>query len=195
MKRAELSKLGLEESIIDSIMKLHGETIEAKKKDIASLTAEIETLKATNDTYKSQLDDTSLKLKDFESMDINAIKKSAEDIKAQYEVKEKELTSKLDKQAYDFKMKEYISQFEFTSELAKKGVINELNSKGFKLDGEKFLGADDFMKELKDSNPTAFINKESDKEPKPNFGTPTTNSGKGTNDAFGDSFFKAVMGK
>ena len=171
MKRDELKKLGVEDEVIEKIMALHGKTIETKK-------SELEAMKTENETLKTQMTETQKKIKEFEGMDIEGIQTARKELEEKYKADTEALNQKLESQKVDFAMKEYLSNFKFANELTKKAVTAEFKEKGFKLDGEKFLGADDFMKELQESQPTAF-QVEKQKADTPSFGSATENNSGG----------------
>ncbi|MCD8366135.1 MAG: hypothetical protein LUC83_10095, partial [Clostridiales bacterium] len=66
----------------------------------------------------------------------------------------------------------------FTSDFAKNGIIGMIKEKGLKREGEKILGLDDYLKELRESQKDAFAPAEG--APKaPTYTTPTPNGGDG----------------
>lgn len=121
--------------------------------------------KKTLDTKNTELGETKKLLKEandtiqtYKEMDIDGIKKSVTDWETKYNTDTKALQEKLDAQATEFAAKEYMSKFQFTSPLAAKAAMSEFMAQGFKRgDDGKFLGADDFMKSMKESNPGAFV--------------------------------------
>lgn len=169
MKREFLEGLNLDKETVDKIMSENGKDIEKEK----SKTTKAET---ERDTYKTQLDEVNSKLKDFEDMDIEAIKKEAKDWKEKYDNDTKELQDKLQAQAYDTAAKEYLGQFKFVDDDVKELVLNKFKSKEFKLDEGKFLGADDFMKEYQEAHKNLFVQEEK-ADPVPEIIRPTGGNG------------------
>ena len=156
MKTEFLKGLGLTDEQVSAIMAENG-------KDIGKEQAKLTAVETERDTYKKQAEDAQTEIQGYKDMDIEGIKKAATDWETKYNTDLKDLQTKLDGQTYDFALKEYVAGYQFTSDLVKEAVIAQLKAKEFKLDGGKFLGADDFMKQLKESNPTAFV--EGDKPP------------------------------
>lgn len=121
--------------------------------------------KETYDADKVELEETKKLLSEanttiqsYEDMDIEGIKKSASDWKEKYDTDTKALKDKLDAQATEFAAKEFMSQYKFTSPLAQKAAMSEFMAKEFKRgDDGKFLGAEDFMAQMKEANPGAFV--------------------------------------
>lgn len=122
------------------------------------------------DTLKGQLNDANKEIKSYKDLDIEGIKKAASDWEEKYKTETKELQDKLSKQEYEFKAKEYLSNFKFSSERIKESITNDFLKQEFKLDGSKFLGADDWIGELKKTEPGSFViekEEEDDEEDNP----------------------------
>lgn len=133
------------------------------------------------DTKITELGDTKQLLKDanatiqtYKDMDIDGIKQSVKDWETKYNTDTQALQDKLDAQANEFAAKEYLGNYKFTSPLAAKAAMAEFMAQGFKRgDDGKFLGADDFMKSMKESNPGAFVVDEPPAPPTPPAPKPT----------------------
>jgi len=78
MKREDLTKLNLTDEQVDAVMKLHGSDIEKHKGDIAAAKAELE---AAN----KQLAEASAAIDGFKKLDIDGVRKSADEWKARAE--------------------------------------------------------------------------------------------------------------
>lgn len=166
MKREFLKNLGIEgltDEVIEKIMKENGADIEATKAK-ADKTKEIENLKTELATNSTKLQEANAQIEKFTELDIEGIKKEADEWKNKYT--EFETKSKADKeafekqlkeQAYDFKLSEAVGQLKFPNELTKKAFMNELKSKNLPLEGEKILGFDDYIKEVGEQNPGIFV--------------------------------------
>lgn len=156
MTREELEKLGLNGDQIDGVMKLKGSSINDTQKEIETLKKQITTLTTEKETLTKQIDDANKEIQSYKDMDVDSIKKSAEDWKAKYEAETKELNDKLEKQTYDYKIKEAVQGINFSSKAAKTAFINDLSQKGLKLENDKLLGFDDYLKTYKETDPDAF---------------------------------------
>lgn len=107
---------------------------------------------------KKLLEDANATIQSYKDMDIDGIKKSASDWEEKYNTDTKALQDKLDAQATEFAAEKYMGQYQFTSPLAAKAAMAEFMEQGFKRsDDGTFLGADDFMAKMKESNPGAFV--------------------------------------
>ena len=144
-----LKELGLTDEQISAVMAENGRDLEKVK---TKLTA----AETARDEYKEQLEAANTTIQSYKDMDIEGIKQSASDWEKKYNDDLKAMQDKLEGQAYDFALKEYVSSYQFTSDLVKEAVIAQLKTQGFKLNDGKFLGADDFMAQLKAANPSAF---------------------------------------
>lgn len=160
MNREELSKIkveglesGLPKEVIDEIMKLNGHSIEEFKKNNETLTTEINGL-------KNQLKDANEKIKSFADIDVSELQKSIDDWKTKYETDTKALKDNLSKKEYEFKVKEVMADIKFSSNSAKRTFFEDLKAKELKLENDKILGFDDYLKEYKESDPDAFLKEE-----------------------------------
>lgn len=127
---------------------------------------------------KQLLDDANSTIQTYKDMDIENIKRSVGEWETKYNTDTKALQDKLDAQATEFAAKEYMGKYQFTSPLAAKAAMAEFMAQGFKRgDDGTFLGADDFMKSMKESNPGAFVvetppTQDTPPAPKPTFTPP-----------------------
>ena len=149
MKKEDLLAQGLTEEQVAFVMQENG-------KDIERVKTKLTVAETARDEYKEQLEAANTTIQSYKDMDIEGIKQSASDWEKKYNDDLKAMQDKLEGQAYDFALKEYVSGYQFTSDLVKEAVIAQLKAQGFKLNDGKFLGADDFMKQLKEANPSAF---------------------------------------
>ena len=156
MKREFLKSLGLTDEQIDSIMSENGKDIEKHKAATEKSNQEIETLKTELTGVKTQLNDANIQIQGFKDMDIEGIKKSADEWKTKYEADTAALKQEMEKKEYDFNIEKFIGAYEFTSDFAKKAFVEEFKAKEFKVEEGKFLGADDFIKNFKETNKGVF---------------------------------------
>lgn len=128
--------------------------------------AKYSSMELERDNYKTQLTTAQDSLKAFEGVDVENLKGEITTLSTQLQNKETEFNNKLAEIEYNSNLETFFSSYKFTSELAKKAAIEEFKKKELKMDNGKFLGGEDFMKELKESNPTAFESEEDEKAPK-----------------------------
>lgn len=156
MKRDFLKEIGLEDEVIDKIMSEHGKTVEKHKSSTEKEKQELEKVKSELEGVRTQLSEANTQIQSFKEMDIDGIKKSADDWKSKYETDTKALKDKQSQMEYDFGIEKYLSNFDFVSDFTKNAFIQEFKSKEFKLEEGKFLGADDFINQFKESNEGVF---------------------------------------
>lgn len=118
------------------------------------------TLKTQADGLDKQVKEANATIESYKGMDIEGIKKSADDWKTKYETDTAQLQEQMRQQTYDYEAERYLAKYKFSSELAKKAALTEFREKKFQLQDGAFLGADDYMKQMKEANPTAFVDEE-----------------------------------
>jgi len=174
MKREFIKGLnveGLTDEIIEKIMAENGKDIEATKTK-ADKSQEIENLKSELKAKDEQLVNVNSEIEKFKGMNIEEIQKQVETLKTQnseFETKSKADKEAFDKaiadQARDFKLNEIVNTLKFPNELTKKAFVSELKAKNLPLEGEKFLGFDDYVKQVGEQNPGIFVTEEAPTDP------------------------------
>ncbi len=156
MKREFLKELGLEDTIIDKIMAENGKDIEKHKVLVEKEKQVSEKLKEELEGVKVQLVDANTQIEEFKGMDIESIKKSADEWKTKYETETQALIDNLAKKDYEYAVSEYLNNFDFVSDFTKKAFMQEFILQDFKLENGKFLGGDDFIKDFQKNNVGVF---------------------------------------
>lgn len=145
MKREFLEGLELDKETIDTIMAEYGKTTQG--------------LREERDNLKTQVEDANKEIQSYKDMDIDSIKKSANDWKTKYEEMEANQKAEKEKSIRNERTNAFFNDIKFASESAKAGVIAQFNEKDFKYDEEtkKFLGANEWLKDLKEKDSGAFL--------------------------------------
>lgn len=145
MKREFLEGLELNKETIDTIMAEYGKTTQG--------------LREERDNLKTQVEDANKEIQSYKDMDIDSIKKSADDWKTKYEEMEANQKAEKEKSIRNERTNAFFNDIKFASESAKAGVIAQFNEKDFKYDEEtkKFLGANEWLKDLKEKDSGAFL--------------------------------------
>jgi len=104
-----------------------------------------------------QLDTANNKIQEFTSMDIDGIKKAADEYKAAAEQAKVNADKRIAELEFDGVLKEHLMPFKFSSDYARAGVMQEIKTKGLPLDNGKITGFDDVIKSIKEAQPTAFV--------------------------------------
>lgn len=175
MDKKFLEDLGLTEEQINSVLTQNTAELEAVNKDVAKYKKQAETFKTKSDGFEEQLKSANTEIQSYKDMDIEGIKKSAEDWKTKYETETKALNDAIAQKDYDYATKDFMNQFDFVDDDAKEIATLKFKAKEFKLEDGKFLGADDFMKQYKEDHKALFKSEESigSTEPVPQIVKPT----------------------
>lgn len=122
-------------------------------------------LKTKSDGLEEQLKNASTEIQSYKDMDVEGIKKKAQEWEEKYKTDTETLQKQIEEQGYDFEAERYIGKYKFSSELARKAALGEFREKKFQFQDGAFLGADDFMKQMKEANPAAFVEENSQEQP------------------------------
>lgn len=153
--------------------------------DYEKQTRKVETLTQESNNWKTQYDEAKKTLDGLDGKDFDAITRERDEWKTKAEKAEKEWKDKLEASEKEYKQQieerdfndvltKALSGEKFSSDFAKTGIINMIKEKGLKREGEKILGLDDYLTELKESQKDAFV---ADGKTPPVFTTPTTKGG------------------
>ena len=156
MKREDLAKLGLDDTAIDAVMALNGKAIEANKTAAATATAELETV-------KTQLTEANKQIEDFKGMDVDGIKKAADEWKSKFETAEKEHSTKLATMQFDTDFDTALTgaKVKYKNEVKTRLKVDELKDGNGKFIAERF---NEQIKQIKNESDDLF---ESDAPPPP----------------------------
>lgn len=155
MKREDLEKIGLSEEQVNEVMKLKSVAMS----EIDTLNNKVTQLTNEKGNLQKQIDDANKEIQSYKDMDIDSIKKSAEDWKTKYEEMEANQKVEKEKSVRNERTNAFFNDIKFASESAKAGVIAQFNAKDFKYDEEtnKFLGASEWLNDLKEKDSGAFL--------------------------------------
>lgn len=122
-------------------------------------------IKTLNDTIKTRdkdLEDLKTKLTEAgtDAEKLNGLTADFANLQNKYDADVKAYKEQLKKQAYDFAVKEFAATKEFSSGAAKRDFIEQLKKASLKMEGDKILGADDFVELYKQDNADAFVVKQ-----------------------------------
>ena len=160
MNREELKKIGLSDEQIDKVMASHGKVVNSikEKADQAdSLESQIEDYKQEIAERDDQLAELGKKVENNEELTAE-IDRLKEENKTATEA----LQQKLEQQAFDFSLDRALTNAGVRNPKAVRAL---LDVESIKLDGEKFLGLDDQLKSLKETDDYLFKSTESSNDP------------------------------
>ena len=139
MKREDLKAFNLSDDDVQKIMDLHGADIEKQKRSIETLTAE------RND-FKSRLEEANSKLEGYDP-----------EWKTKAEQAQADADTRIQKIQRGYLLKETAGGIKFSSESAKKAFLSDLEAAELPVQEDKILGFEDFLKQYRDKDPSAFL--------------------------------------
>lgn len=142
----------LEEALKGSTVKL-ADLSSGKYVGIEKLAA----IEARKTELETQLSEANKAIDGFKSMDIDGIKKAADEWKIAAETAKKQAAERIAAVEYEAALKEGISGVKFSSVAARKAILDDLKAKGLKHEQGKILGLEDAIKALQEADKGAFI--------------------------------------
>ena len=146
MQRNELEKLGLEKDAIDQIMALHGRDIEANKAKVSAIEAE-------RDGLKSQLDEAAKAIEGFKALDIEGVKKQADEWKAKAEQAKVEAEKQVYQVRYESALSDALKASKAKNVKAVRALLNEAD---LKLTDDGLVGLKEQLEKVKPENDYLF---------------------------------------
>lgn len=134
-----LEELGItDEETVNKIVTEYGNDIKTEKDAAASIQA--------------QLAEANTQIESFKGMDVEAIRKSAEDWEAKYK------QSEADRAAFEHKTKVsgLVKGLKLRDSIYEDYLTNSLIEKQLKFEGDKLIGGDDVINAFKEEHPDAF---------------------------------------
>ena len=147
MKTEDLKAQGLTDEQIQFVFA-------ENSKDIKKLQDDNETLRTDIANTKQLLTDANKEIDGYKEMDIESIKKSANDWKQKYEDLEKQKTQ----EEYERKIDNYISGLNMNDEVHAEKLKSQIKEKELKFEDDKLIGGDDIVKIYKEKYPHVFGN-------------------------------------
>jgi hypothetical protein len=148
MNKEDLIKLGVtDEAVIQSIIVLHGKDIEKHKSDLTATTTEL-----TN--TKSQLQEAGMTIEGFKKLDVEGVKKSADEWKEKAEKAEANAQVQIAKMKFDFALDQGLNAAKARNPKAVKALLTMENLK-LSEDGQ-LEGLDDQLKKIKETDDYQF---------------------------------------
>jgi len=155
MKREELKELGLEDDVIEKVMKLHGQSTESLKQK----TEAAETKAAS---IEKQLEEANAAIEGFKKLDVDGIKEAADDWKAKYEQAQKDAEEQVKSLKFNHALEAALANAKAKNPIAVRALLKVDDLK--LADDGRIIGLDDQLKTVRESNDFLF---ESDAPPPP----------------------------
>lgn len=133
-------------------LKTAKEQLVAKDQQITGLNGQIEKL-------NSGIEDLRKTAGDKEAME-----KQIEDMKTAHKQEVDKLNKQIADQAYDHATESFFASVKFKSAFARKAIIADFKSKGYKLQDGKFVGAEGYIDSVKKDDPAAFEDEKKDEK-------------------------------
>lgn len=116
--------------------------------------------------YKNQLKEANDTIKSYKDMDIDGIKQSAANWETKYNQDTKKLQDQLDAQQRTFAAERYLDTFKIKSPLSRKTILQDFMDQKLELKNGSFVGADEYMKKIKEQYPDEFESDDPEEPPK-----------------------------
>ena len=144
--------------------------------------AEYDKLATKANKFEDDLKTANETLEKFKDIDPDKIADEIADYKQKAEDAEKNYKAELEKRDYNDAIDKLLGEIKFTSEAAKRAFKNDLIENPLQLRNGAVVGFDDVLKQAKESDPSAFVNEETEKaeQNRAKFTTANHDNGGGT---------------
>lgn len=172
MKTEFLKSLNLSQEVIDKIMAENGKDIAVEQKKAEKVIQERDSYKLKAESLETQVNDANTEIQKFKDMDIDGIKKAADDWKETAEKAKADADKQISQMKFDYALSAALTGAKAKNAKAVKAL---LDMDGLKFNDGKIVGLDEQLVQIKADNDYLF---ESD-EPAPEF-VKGTNGGSGS---------------
>ena len=172
MKTEFLKSLNLSQEVIDKIMAEKGKDIAVEQKKAEKAIQERDSYKLKAESLETQVNDANTEIQKFKDMDIDGIKKAADDWKETAEKAKADADKQISQMKFDYALSAALTGAKAKNAKAVKAL---LDMDGLKFNDGKIVGLDEQLAQIKTDNDYLF---ESD-EPAPEF-VKGTNGGSGS---------------
>ncbi len=172
MKTEFLKSLNLSQEVIDKIMAENGKDIAVEQKKAEKVIQERDSYKLKAESLETQVNDANTEIQKFKDMDIEGIKKAADDWKETAEKAKADADKQISQMKFDYALSAALTGAKAKNAKAVKAL---LDMDGLKFNDGKIVGLDEQLAQIKADNDYLF---ESD-EPAPEF-VKGTNGGSGS---------------
>ncbi len=157
MKTEFLKGLNLSQDVIDQIMAENGKDIAAEQRKTTKAEQDRDSYKEQVDDLQTRLDDADKQIEEFRDLDVDGIKKAADDWKQKAEDAKAEADKKIRSMQFDYALSEALTGAKAKNTKAVKAL---LDMDGLKFNEGEIIGLDKQLEQLKADNDYLF---ESDK--------------------------------
>lgn len=174
MKTEFLKSLNLSQEVIDKIMAENGKDIAAEQKKAEKVIQERNSYKLRAESLETQVNDANTEIQKFKDMDIDGIKKAADDWKETAEKAKADADKQISQMKFDYALSAALTGAKAKNTKAVKALL-DMDGLKFNDNDGKIVGLDEQLAQIKTDNDYLF---ESD-EPAPEF-VKGTNGGSGS---------------
>lgn len=174
MKTEFLKSLNLSQEVIDKIMAENGKDIAAEQKKADKIIQERDSYKLKAESLETQVNDANTEIQKFKDMDIDGIKKAADDWKETAEKAKADADKQISQMKFDYALSAALTGAKAKNTKAVKALL-DMDGLKFNDNDGKIVGLDEQLAQIKTDNDYLF---ESD-EPAPEF-VKGTNGGSGS---------------
>ena len=158
-----MKELGIEEAVIDKIMTENGKDIEAVKAKTKADEQTVAEKKSEIESLKTQLSEANKAIDGFKELDVEGIKKAAQEWEAKAKEAELKRQSDLDNLKFDYALKDKLKELKAKDAAIVAGLLNKddlkITEKG------EVLGLDEQLKTLKKDKGFLFEDDKAGSEP------------------------------
>lgn len=173
MKTEFLKSLNLSQEVIDKIMAENGKDIAVEQKKAEKVILERDSYKLKAESLETQVNDANTEIQKFKDMDIDGIKKAADDWKETAEKAKADADKQISQMKFDYALSAALTGAKAKNTKAVKALL-DMDGLKFNDNDGKIVGLDEQLAQIKTDNDYLF---ESD-EPAPEF-VKGTNGGSG----------------
>jgi hypothetical protein len=174
MKTEFLKSLNLSQEVIDKIMAENGKDIAVEQKKAEKVIQERDSYKLKAESLETQVNDANTEIQKFKDMDIDGIKKAADDWKETAEKAKADADKQISQMKFDYALSAALTGAKAKNAKAVKALL-DMDGLKFNDNDGKIVGLDEQLAQIKADNDYLF---ESD-EPAPEF-VKGTNGGSGS---------------
>lgn len=148
MKREDLEKLGLTKEQIDAVMAENGKDIESQKAKLTSIEVDAK-------TARDQLAEANKQIEDFKKMDVDGIKKAADEWKVKYDQTIEKHANEEKQRLFDTALESGLKAAKAKNPLAVKGLL-DLNGLKYNEADKSLIGLKEQIEKIKPENDYLF---------------------------------------
>jgi predicted nucleic acid-binding Zn-ribbon protein len=117
------------------------------------------------ETAQSSLEAANKEIEGFKGLDIEGVKKAAEDWESKYNKLQEDSAVKIADMEYSSVLKDSLANEKFSSTYARDGIMAEIRAKNLPIENGQIMGLSDMLKTIREAQPTAWAAEEQTQTP------------------------------